>query len=188
MKPPSRLAVRLFGGMWDHRWQGCQSLSRRSARSCLKGSAVSVSGPAPSRVGATCRGMCPEEAEKAVAEVAESAIKGNREPRLEILESPATLLSVDRIASDKGGYRAAWKPAKATSDCTRSGVPTTPRGRRSARNRTLLTQFLAVVSASASFESQHHPPRFVRGQSILQRPFGSGAQKRCLAGVDRAWW
>lgn len=34
----------------------------------------------------------------------------------------------------------------------------------------------------------HHPPRLVRGQSILQRPFGRGAQKRRLAGVDRAWW
>jgi hypothetical protein len=40
----------------------------------------------------------------------------------------------------------------------------------------------------ASFESWHHPPRFVRGQSILQRPFGSVAQKRRLAGVDCAWW
>jgi transposase-like protein len=45
------------------------------------------------------------------------------------------------------GYQAAWQPAKATSDCTRSGVPTSPCGRRSARDRTLLTQFLAVVIA-----------------------------------------
>jgi len=42
--------------------------------------------------------------------------------------------------------------------------------------------------AGHSLRAGHHPPRLVRGQSILQRPFGSGVQKRRLAGVDRAWW
>ena len=43
---------------------------------------------------------------------------------------------------------AASQTAKSTSDCTRSGVPTSPCRRRSARDRTVLTEFLAVVGRS----------------------------------------
>jgi hypothetical protein len=47
---------------------------------------------------------------------------------------------------------------------------------------------VSAAQVAAHLEIRHHPPRLVRGQSILQRPFGSGAQKRRLACVDRAWW
>lgn len=91
--------------------------------------------------------------------------------------------------SDIAGYRAAWQ-----SDEGNLGLHSFRRANITVRQEVGARSHRAdPVSGRcrcvrASFESGHHPPRFVRGQSILQRPFGSGAQKRRLAGVDRAWW
>ena len=49
-----------------------------------------------------------------------------------------------------------------------------------------------VASMNGSVSSIHregvHRPRFVRGQSIRQRPPGTATQNSRFGGVPRAWW
>ena len=49
----------------------------------------------------------------------------------------------------------------------------------------------AIVSISSSifiYLASGHEPRFVRGQSIRQRPAGTDTQNSRFGGVPRAWW